>query len=221
MQLRHTSDQYMTLRHLPAIRSTARSAGSSCRMLKGLSFAHSFRLPSSSNSMIPAAQASYTSYTMLEGCAASPRFAQRVVVVRWQRPFALLLLLRQHNARLCVDIVYTTTARTPVPNCWSIQHVRCHARASSAENTFHVFIIFSSHRLPFSLSLTLRAHSKHASFEAPNARKTTISPERVCLPPSLFFYAFHSCNETWQNDCVWKTERLRNNRLSKPRFIYF
>lgn len=34
--------------NLPAIRRTALSAGSSCKMLKGLSFAHSFKLPSNS-----------------------------------------------------------------------------------------------------------------------------------------------------------------------------
>lgn len=76
----------MPLKYSPAIRSTARSAGSSCRMLSGLSFAHSLRLPSSSNSMIPATVRFFFLLTPCSGAA--------LLVVRRQCSFALSL---HHN----------------------------------------------------------------------------------------------------------------------------
>lgn len=42
---------YKAYKYLPAMRNTARSAGSNCSMLRGLSLAHSFRLWSESKSM--------------------------------------------------------------------------------------------------------------------------------------------------------------------------
>lgn len=143
-----------------------------------------------------------TSYTILEGCAASSRFAQRVVV-RWQRPFAPLLLLRQHNARPFDDIVYTT-ASTPVPsNDPSDTCVDTHVRFLRKTCTCFILLFPSPFFLFLSHTLRTRA-SNHRT------RKTTISPECVCLPRSVFFYTFNLRNEN-AIERLRSENRLRNN----------
>lgn len=100
----------------PAIRSTARSAGSSCRMLKGLSFAHSLRLPSNSNSMVPAAaiQADrlFTLYTMPSCRVASSGRTGPLLATSFRARAATTL--RQHNIRRrLAGIVYIVRRTTP------------------------------------------------------------------------------------------------------------
>ena len=89
--------------NLPAIRRTALSAGSSCKMLKGLSFAHSFKLPSKSNSIV---NGNYSLKTISE-------FYQPLLNILFVSSHSLAsTCVSAHHRNYTGKLVPTTTARS-------------------------------------------------------------------------------------------------------------
>jgi len=178
---------YEVLRYSPAIRNTARSAGSSWRMLRGLSFAHSLRLPSSSNSMIFAAQAVRL---LLLHHARVPRRMRLFGVSYGALYDGNVLTRRYHHSTAStttrgsrfLDIVYITAA-TRHRDTATWEHVRSDARASTVKNK-SITLTLLSPSCPSLLLSSSRARVDHVCFIRNASR-------RVC----------HCCE-------IWDTEGL-------------
>lgn len=76
--------------HLPAIRSTARSAGSNWSMLRGLSFAQSLRLWSESKSMTVGFQTTHRPQAVTDPSTANTRYTQDGIGCSWRNRTALV-----------------------------------------------------------------------------------------------------------------------------------
>lgn len=203
------------LRYSPAIRSTARSAGSSCRMLRGLSFAHSLRLPSSSNSMIPAAQAVRL---LLLHHARVPRRIRLSRFARWQCPLRAGYHNQQHS-RPFPGIVYIT-ARRDIEHLRSIRHtcVSTHVRPlrknvtltpvipslSLSLSSFTPSLVLAPARIAFVSSGTFRrgCEPHHETLENESKRKIRTAITTCSCSETRHEMLLCPC-QTMDWDCDW------------------